>query len=314
MKSLMNEITRHYQRQIKVHPNRPAVVKYLKGRGLSGEIARNFGIGYAAPGWDNILNEFSSNDEDKQLLIDCGMLVEKPEENKCYDRFRNRIMFPIIGISGHVVAFGGRSLGNDKPKYLNSPETSVFHKSRELYGLYQARKKNRQLRQLIVVEGYMDVVALAQRGINYAVAAMGTAISDDQIKLIFSQCSEVVFCFDGDEAGRKAATRALESSLPHMEDGRQAKFLFLPQGEDPDSLIRKVGQNEFKRLIERAAPLESYLFDLIAQGIDTQSLEGRARLSMRGKSLIDQMPQGALKSLISEMVNNMTGARCITIM
>lgn len=306
MKSLMNEAARHYQRKLRGQGSLLAV-EYLKGRGLSGEIARDFGIGYASPGWDNILSFLGNNDENKQLLIDGGMLVEKPEKNKCYDRFRNRIMFPILDISGRVVAFGGRSLGNDKPKYLNSPETSVFHKSRELYGLYQACKNNHQLRQLIVVEGYMDVIALAQNGIDYAVATLGTAVSKDQVKLIFSQCSEVVFCFDGDEAGRKAATRALESVLPYMEDGRQAKFVFLPEGEDPDSLVRKVGQNKFKSFIEKSATLQSYLLNYITEGLDTQSLEGRARVSMRGKSLIDQMPEGDVKASIMAALAKLIG-------
>ena len=305
--TLLEKASKHYQQQLKAHPNRPRVVEYLKGRGLSGEIARDFGIGYAPPGWDNMLNQLGSSDEDKQLLIDGGMLIEKTEENKCYDRFRDRIMFPILDNRGRVIAFGGRVLGDDKPKYLNSPETPVFQKSRELYGLYQARKNNRQLRQLIVVEGYMDVVALAQNGINYAVATLGTATSTDHLKLIFRQCSEVIFCFDGDEAGRKAATRALESSLPVMEDGRQAKFLFLPQGEDPDSLVRKVGQNQFKRLIDEAAPLESYLFDHIAQHLDTQSLEGRARMSKLAAPLISQLPQGVFKSLMMASLAERTG-------
>ncbi|MCR8922328.1 DNA primase [Dasania sp. GY-MA-18] len=305
--TLLEKAASHYQRLLKEHPNRPRVVDYLKSRGLSGEIARDFGIGYAAPGWDNLLKELGHSDEDKQLLIDGGMLIEKPEENKCYDRFRDRIMFPIHDNRGRVIAFGGRVLGDDKPKYLNSPETPVFHKGRELYGLYQARKNNRQLRQLVVVEGYMDVVALAQHGIGYAVATLGTATSTDHLKRIFRQCPEVVFCFDGDEAGRKAATRALESALPVMEDGRQAKFLFLPQGEDPDSLVRKVGSNEFKRLIDKAAPLENYLFEHLAQDIDISSLEGRARMSKLAAPLIDQLPQGVFKSLMMSSLAERTG-------
>lgn len=305
--TLLEKAASHYQRLLKEHPNRSRVVDYLKSRGLSGEIARDFGIGYAAPGWDNLLTTLGSKDDDKQLLIDGGMLIEKPEENKCYDRFRDRIMFPIHDNRGRVIAFGGRVLGDDKPKYLNSPETPVFHKGRELYGLYQARKNNRQLQQLIVVEGYMDVVALAQHGIGYAVATLGTATSTDHIKRIFRQCPEVVFCFDGDEAGRKAAIRALESALPVMEDGRQAKFLFLPQGEDPDSLVRKVGCNEFKRLIDKADPLENYLFDHLAQDIDISSLEGRARMSKLAAPLIAQLPQGVFKSLMMGSLAQRTG-------
>jgi DNA primase len=303
----LENAAQYYQRQLKEHANKSRAVEYLKGRGLSGEIARDFGVGYAPPGWDNLLKELGSNDEKKQLLIDGGMLIEKPEENKCYDRFRDRIIFPILDNRGRVIAFGGRVLGDDKPKYLNSPETPVFHKGRELYGLYQARKRNRQLRQLIVVEGYMDVVALAQHDINYAVATLGTATSTDHLKLIFRQCPEVIFCFDGDDAGRKAASRALESALPTMEDGRQAKFLFLPQGEDPDSLVRKVGSNEFKRLLEKASPLEDYLFDSLSKDINIQSLEGRARLSKLAAPMIDQLPDGVFKSLMMGSLAERTG-------
>ncbi len=266
--TILEKAAVYYQQQLKEHPQKQRAVDYLKARGLSGEIARDFDMGYAPPGWDNLLNHLGQSDEDRQLLIDGGMLIEKEEENKLYDRFRDRIIFPIRDNRGRVIAFGGRVLGDDKPKYLNSPETPVFHKSKELYGLYQSRKANRQLQRLLVVEGYMDVVALAQHGINWSAATLGTATSTDHLNRVFRQCPEVIFCFDGDEAGRKAAVRALDSALPAMEDGRRARFLFLPQGEDPDSMVRAIGASNFIRLVEKAEPLEEYLFNAQADGLD----------------------------------------------
>lgn len=305
--TLLEKAANYYQQQLRQHPQKQQAINYLRGRGLSGDIAKRFGMGYAPPGWDLLLQELGTTEDDRQLLIDGGMLVEKPEENKCYDRFRDRIMFPIHDNRGRVIAFGGRVLGDDKPKYLNSPETPVFHKGRELYGLYQAKKTNRQLRQLLVVEGYMDVVALAQFGINNAVATLGTATSSDHLKRIFRICPEVVFCFDGDEAGRKAANRALEATLPTMEDGRQAKFLFLPQGEDPDSLVRKIGCDDFQRLIDQAAPLESYLFEHLEADIDTNSLEGKARLSKVAAPLLGMLPEGVYKTLMLKNLAERSG-------
>lgn len=305
--TLLEKAALYFQQQLKQHPNKASPIDYLKQRGLTGEISRDFGIGYAPPGWDNLLQALGTSDNDKQLLIDGGMLIVKPEDNKCYDRFRDRIMFPIHDSRGRVIAFGGRVMGDDKPKYLNSPETAVFHKGRELYGLYQAKKNNRQLRQLLVVEGYMDVVALAQNGINWAVATLGTATSTEHLKRIFRHCPEVIFCFDGDNAGRKAARRALESALPAMEDGRQARFLFLPQGEDPDSLVRKIGQNEFQRLIDKATALEDYLFEAVSEDLDPQTLEGRARLSKLAAPLLDQLPDGVFKTLMMSALAERTG-------
>lgn len=305
--TLLEKAADYYRQQLKQHPNKQRAVDYLRGRGLTGEIARDFDIGYAPPGWDNLLKELGQSDEDKQLLIDGGMLIAKEEEDKLYDRFRDRIMFPIRDNRGRIIAFGGRVLGDDKPKYLNSPETPVFHKSRELYGLYQARKANRQLRRLLIVEGYMDVVALAQHDINWAAATLGTATSSEHLNRVFRQCPEVIFCFDGDDAGRKAATRALESALPTMEDGRQARFLFLPQGEDPDSMVRSIGASEFQRLIDRATALEDYLFDSQAKDLDLTSLEGRARLSTLAAPLIGKLPDGVFKELMMASLAQRTG-------
>jgi DNA primase len=296
--TILEKAANYYREQLKSHPQKQRAIDYLQNRGLSGEIARDFDIGYAPPGWDCLLKELGQSDDDRQLLIDSGMLIEKEQDNKLYDRFRDRIMFPIRDNRGRIIAFGGRVLGDDKPKYLNSPETPVFHKSKELYGLYQSRKANRQLHRLLIVEGYMDVVALAQHNINWAAATLGTATSTEHLKRVFRQCPEVVFCFDGDEAGRKAAVRALESALPAMEDGRRAKFLFLPQGEDPDSMVRKIGPDEFIRLIDSASPLENYLFDSQSQDLDLGSMDGRARLSTLAAPLIDKLPDGVFKELM----------------
>ncbi len=305
--SLLEKATEYYCQQLRSHPQKQRAVDYLRSRGLTGDIARDFDVGYAPPGWDNLLKHLGQSDEDKQLLIDGGMLVEKEEESKLYDRFRDRIIFPIRDNRGRVIAFGGRVLGDDKPKYLNSPETPVFHKSKELYGLYQSRKANRQLQRLLIVEGYMDVIALAQHGINWSSATLGTATSTDHLKRVFRQCPEVVFCFDGDEAGRKAASRALESALPAMEDGRQARFLFLPQGEDPDSLIRSIGASDFIRLVDQASPLEDYLFASQSEGLDLSSLDGRARLSTLAAPLIGMLPDGVFKELMMASLAQRTG-------
>ena len=225
----------YYQQQLRHHPDKNSVIKYLKDRGLSGEIARDFKLGFAPPGWQNLLEQLGSTADSKKNLLDAGFLIENPENkrNPVYDRFRNRIMFPIRDQRGRVIAFGGRVIGDDKPKYLNSPETPVFHKGEELYGLYEAKQKVRKLERILIVEGYMDVIALAQNDINYCVATLGTATSTAHLKRLFKLVPEIVFCFDGDQAGRDAAWRALQQALPLMEDGRSARFLFLPDGEDP---------------------------------------------------------------------------------
>ena len=304
---ILEAAARYYREQLRHHPQSQRAVEYLKGRGLSGTIARDFGIGFAPPGWDNLLQTLGKNESERKLLLDSGMLVVKEEDNKSYDRFRDRIMFPIVDSRGRVIAFGGRVLNNDKPKYLNSPETAIFHKGRELYGLYQARKAVRHLQRLVVVEGYMDVVALAQFGIPYAVATLGTATSTEHLQKVFRLCSEVVFCFDGDNAGRQAARRALESALPVMEDGRQARFLFLPEGEDPDSLVRAEGTAAFERRLDSAQPLADYLFDSIGEDIDQNSLEGRARLSKLAAPLIGKLPEGVFKQLMLQALAQRTG-------
>lgn len=303
----LDAAARYYREQLRHHPQAKRAVDYLKNRGLTGTIARDFGIGYAPPGWDNLLQVLGKDEHERKLMLDAGMLVVKEEDNKTYDRFRDRIMFPIIDSRGRVIAFGGRVLTDEKPKYLNSPETAIFHKGRELYGLYQARKAVRHLKRLVVVEGYMDVVALAQYGIPYAVATLGTATSTEHLQKVFRHCPEVIFCFDGDKAGRQAAVRALEAALPVMEDGRQARFLFLPEGEDPDTLVRAQGTATFEKLLDSALPLADYLFDSISDDIDLHSLEGRARLSKLAAPMIARLPDGVFKELMLNALAQRTG-------
>jgi DNA primase len=305
--TLLEKADAFYQAQLRNHPSKQMAVNYLKGRGLDGKIAKEYGVGFAPPGWDNLLKSLAQTDEDKHLLIEGGMLIHHQEEKRIYDRFRHRIMFPIRDTRGRVIGFGGRVLGDDKPKYLNSPETPIFHKGQELYGLYEARLAYRELPRLLVVEGYMDVVSLAQFGIRYAVATLGTACGEDHLERAFRHTDEVVFCFDGDNAGRAAAHRALENSLSSMMDGRQVKFLFLPEGEDPDTLVRQIGPEKFERMIDLAVPLEDYLFDAVAEGLNIRTMEGRASFSKRAAPLLDKLPKGVFRELMFENLATRTG-------
>lgn len=298
---------RYYRNCLRQHPEAKTAVDYLKSRGLSGEVARTFGIGFAPPGWDNLLQTLGQSDLDIQQLKDTGLLIDRQEEGKLYDRFRNRIMFPIRDLRGRTIGFGGRVLGDDKPKYLNSPETPLFHKGRELYGLYEANQQMREAPSLLVVEGYMDVVALSQCGIHNAVATLGTAVTAEHLEKLFRHTSAVVFCFDGDSAGRTAALRALETALPVMIDGRSARFLFVPEGEDPDTLVRKIGKDQFLSLVESATPLSQYLFDSLSEGLDVSSMDGRARLSKLAAPLINRIPQGVFKALMLKTLSEKTG-------
>jgi DNA primase len=304
--TLMEQVADYYRQQLRQHPEAGRAVNYLKQRGLTGVIARDFDLGFAPPGWDNLLKALGGTPQQLALLKDAGMLVEN-ESGRIYDRFRDRVMFPIRDQRGRVVAFGGRVLGDDKPKYLNSPETEIFHKSRELYGLYQARQANRKLERLLVVEGYMDVIALAQHGIGNAIATLGTATSRTHLERIYRLCPEVVFCFDGDEAGRKAAFRAMEAALPSMEDGRQARFLFLPEGEDPDTVVRSAGAEQLLRQVAAAMPLEQFLFESVAEGLDTSSLDGKARLSKLALPYLRQLPEGVYRQLMFQALAERTG-------
>jgi DNA primase len=310
---LMEQVASYYKQQLRSHPEAAKAVTYLKERGLTGLIAKEFDLGFAPPGWHNLEEALGIDEEQKKLLMQSGMLV-KNDKGNIYDRFRDRVVFPIRDQRGRVIAFGGRVLGDDKPKYLNSPETEIFHKGRELYGFYQALQANRKLDRLLVVEGYMDVIALAQHGIRYATATLGTATSKAHLERVYRRCPEVIFCFDGDEAGRKAAFRALEAALPCMEDGRQARFLFLPEGEDPDTMVRAGGQERFEQLLRGATPLETFLFDSVSEGIDTSSLDGRARLSKLALPYIRQLPEGVYKQLMFQALAQHTGLELESLM
>lgn len=305
---LLSAASDYYRQALKSHPTRKAAVDYLKGRGLSGEIARDFGLGFAPPGWDNLLKHLGGDTLQQKAMIDAGLLIENAETGKRYDRFRDRVMFPIRDSRGRIIAFGGRVLGDDKPKYLNSPETPVFHKGQELYGLFEARKNNRDLDEIMVVEGYMDVIALAQQGLRNAVATLGTATSEEHLKRLFRIVPSVLFCFDGDAAGRKAAWRALESTLPSLQDGRRARFLFLPEGEDPDSLVRSEGTDAFRaRINQHAQPLADYFFQQLCEEADPRSLEGKAHLATLASPLIEQIPGNNLRTLMRMRLGEITG-------
>lgn len=296
-----------FETQLKEHKHRQSAVKYLKNRGLSGSIAKDFGLGYAPPGWDNLISELGETSENKKNLLDSGLTIKKEGEDRQYDRFRHRIMFPIRDTRGRTIGFGGRVLGDDKPKYLNSPETEVFHKSTELYGLYEARQANRQLDNILIVEGYMDVIALAQYQISNAVATLGTACGQEHLKLAFKYTNEIIFCFDGDNAGRKAAKRALTNALESMEDGRQIKFLFVAEGQDPDSLVRQIGKDRFLDQTKEARPLEEFLFDVAAEDLNIDSMEGRARFSKIAAPLINLLPDGVFRQLMLDNLAKRTG-------
>ena len=278
----------------------PEAVEYLKGRGLSGEICRDFDIGFAPAGWHTLINQLGTDKNRLNLLKQAGMLSEGSRGD--YDKFRNRIMFPIHDRRGRVIAFGGRALSDDGPKYLNSPETALYHKGRELYGLYLARQRSNRLDHIIVVEGYMDVVALAQFDFKNVVATSGTATTASQVELLFRAADTIVFCFDGDKAGRKAAWRALEETLPRLKEGLQAKFLFLPDGEDPDSMVRKHGEAVFAQHIEDASTLSEFFFDHFTNVNDMGSLDGRAKFVEQAHPYIEALPEGGFREMMIEQL------------
>ncbi|PWC15505.1 DNA primase [Brenneria roseae subsp. roseae] len=303
--ALMEQLSAFYQQTLSQSVGTPAL-QYLQQRGLSAEVIRHFAIGFAPAGWDNALKRFGRNSDDRSTLNDAGMLVTN-DQGRTYDRFRERVMFPIRDKRGRVIAFGGRVLGDGTPKYLNSPETEIFHKGRQLYGLYEAQKNHPELKRLLVVEGYMDVVALAQFGIDYAVASLGTSTTADHIQLLFRATDQVVCCYDGDRAGREAAWRALETALPYLNDGRQLRFMFLPDGEDPDTLVRKEGQAAFEQRMEQALPLSQFLFETLQQQVDMSSPDGRTKLSTLVLPLIGQVPGETQRLYLRQQLGNKLG-------
>ncbi len=295
--ALMDEASRYYQSELRTA--KPAI-DYLKQRGLSGAMAKRFAIGFAPKGWDMLLNKFRHITPDK--LETAGLVIARDDNSGHYDRFRNRIMFPIRDPRGRTIAFGGRVIEDENPKYLNSPETPVFHKGSELYGLYEARQERFDLNTVLMVEGYMDVVALHEAGIGNVVATLGTATTRDHLVKLFRIASEVVFCFDGDNAGRKAAWRALETSLPEIRDGRTMSFLFLPDGHDPDSLVKEEGQEAFQRRVDHAMPLSEFLINHLSSDVDLGNIDGRARFAEAAKPLIQQIPNGIYRDMMIESV------------
>jgi len=297
---LMQSATRYYREQLK---KTPRAIEYLKGRGLSGEVAARFGIGYAPDDWQN-LKSAVPNYQDASL-VETGLVIEG--EGKRYDRFRDRIMFPIINVRGQVIGFGGRVLDKREPKYLNSPETTLFEKGHELYGLFQAQKAIRAQQRVIVVEGYMDVVALAQHGVDYAVATLGTATTPYHVQKLLRLCEQVVFCFDGDKAGQKAAWRALENALPQLQDGKRIGFLFLPEEHDPDTYIREFGSEAFEHEVENSLPLSGYLLRELTAQVDLKTQEGRSALLKHAQPLLTAIAAPTTALLLRKEVAALAG-------
>ena len=299
MYQAMEQCSEFYQAQLKQNET---AIEYLKNRGISGQTAKTFGIGYAPPGWSNLTGE-------EKWLVDTGMLVKK-DDGKQYDRFRNRLMFPIRDRRGRTIAFGGRVIDpEDNPKYLNSPESPLFHKSDEIYGLFELKKAVTNIECIFITEGYMDVVALAEHGVLTAVATLGTAINNRQIESLFRVCKNLVFCFDGDAAGKKAAWRSLEECLASLKEGRLARFLFLPEGQDPDSYIGEFGKDAFDREVEQASTLTAYLFDQLLTECNIRSLEGRAQFLDRLRPYFAQIPLQSLKDQILAEIEQRLGQK-----
>ncbi len=302
--SALDAASRFFQKQLEGSDKARA---YLDGRGVDADTRARFSIGYAPDGY-SALKDALGKDERRMTLLDRVGLFSKNDRGHVYDKFRDRVMFPIFDRRGRVIAFGGRVFEKDDgPKYLNSPETALFHKGRELYGLWQVRQANQKIERLIVVEGYMDVVSLFQFGVTQAVATLGTATTPEHAELLFRNAPDVYFCFDGDAAGRRAGWRALESVLPRMKDGRQAFFLFLPDGEDPDSIVRKEGADGFDTRLQQATPLSQFFFDELTREINLGTLDGKARLAERARPMLAQIPDGAFGDLMKQELARLTG-------
>lgn len=292
--SLMDSVSRHWQACLK---DTPVAVQYLQDRGIDGATAKRFGVGYAPDGWSNILDKFGQSPEASERLLATGLIIQK-DNGKHYDRFRERVMFPIRDARGRTIGFGGRTLGDGEPKYLNSPETVLFHKGRELYGLYEARQAVRNIEQLVVVEGYMDTIALSRNGIDFACATLGTATSKDHLNRLFRLSDRVTFSFDGDRAGKKAAWRALENALPEVREGRQIQFVFLPDGHDPDSFVNENGASAFVDLLNNGVALSAFFIQELASQVDMDTVDGRARLAELARPLIGRIPDGVYRELL----------------
>jgi len=301
--SLMDTVARHWQSCLK---DSPPAVEYLKNRGIDGSTAKRFGIGYAPDGWSNVLDKFGKSDEAAEKLLATGLIIRK-DNGKHYDRFRDRLMFPIRDARGRTIGFGGRVMGDGEPKYLNSPETVLFHKGRELYGMYEARQALRHIERLVVVEGYMDTVALARNGIDFAVATLGTATTGDHLNRLFRITENAYFAFDGDRAGRKAAWRALENALPQIREGRQIRFVFLPEGHDPDSFVNENGAAAFVDLMDAGLPLSEFLIQELSSQVDMNSIDGRARLAELARPLVNKLPTGVYRELLTEGLAEVVG-------
>ena len=300
---LMGEIERFYQQALRDHS--PAV-EYLKQRGIDGATAKRFGIGYAPAGWDAIASRFGKSKESADRLLAVGQVIRKDNGNQ-YDRFRDRIMFPIRDARGRCIGFGGRVMGDEQPKYLNTSDTVLFHKRQELYGLYEARQALRNIDRLLIVEGYMDVVALSRHGFDFAVATLGTATTDEHLNRLFRLTDEACFCFDGDRAGRDAAWKALEIALPHVREGRQIRFVFLPDGHDPDSFVQSNGATGFEQALNNGVALSDFLIGELATRVDMTSVDGRARLAELAKPLIGRIAPGIYKELLTAQLAESVG-------
>ena len=295
---LMDRVAAFYVEQLRLTPK---AIDYLKARSVKGEIARDFILGYAPDKWNALTEKF-----DQQLLIDAGLLVIK-DDGRAYDRFRDRIMFPIRDKRARIIGFGGRVIDDSLPKYLNSPETSLFHKGKEVYGLYELLEKNSKPQRILIVEGYLDVIALAQYGINYAVAALGTAASQAHLDLLFRFSSELVFCFDGDRAGREAAWRAMESTFSCLKHGRQMRIMILPKNHDPDSLVREEGLSGFTARVQSAQPLSDYFFEHFTEELNLSEMEGRAQLIGKAKPYLEKLPEGVFREMMFDRLKELSG-------
>ena len=302
---LLESITEYYTNELKNNKNTNNIINYIKKRNINNETRVEFELGFAPPGWDNLVSNFGKSKETIKLLVDAGVII-KNDRGSYYDRFRNRLIFPIRDQRGRVIGFGGRVLGDETPKYLNSPETQIFQKGRELYGLFQARKASRDLKDIYIVEGYMDVIALAQFGIKNVVATLGTAATFEHIGKLFRITNKLIFCFDGDKAGKKAAWRALENSLSLLKNGRQVYFIFLPNNEDPDTFVNKNGKNAFINT-EMLTPLSDFLFNSISHNINLEILEGRSEMINKTLPYLAKLPLDPYKDIIIKELSKITG-------